>query len=217
MKEPEKKLLQIGLRKLGVDSNTELLRMLCQFINLLHDANQIYRFVEADREKLVTRHVLDSLAAVPVLYKIHPRATLLDVGTGAGFPGIPIALALPQIRVTLVERNLRRVTFLRSVQRALGLKLLTIVNGSVKDVELPQFDIVTCRAVAPLSRLLPDLKSVLYRGSTLALYQGTMATVQRELETSRNFGSVRIQSQVVPLKVPFVNAERHLVLLRGWV
>lgn len=217
MKEPEKKLLQIGLKKLGVDSNTELLPMLCRFLDLLHDANRIYRFVEADRENLVTRHVLDSLAAVPLLCKIHPRATLLDVGTGVGFPGIPIALALPEIRVTLVERNLRRVTFLQSVQRALGLRFLSIVAGSVNEVELPQFDIVTCRAVAPLSRLLPHLKSLLYQSSTLALYQGTMETVQRELEASRNFGSVQIKTEVVPLKVPFVDAERHLILLRGWV
>lgn len=207
-------LLRRGLRRLGLDQNGALGAALARFVDLIDAANPVYRLVHADRRRLVTHHLLDSLAAVPALRQVEPRATLLDVGSGAGLPGVPLALALPESRVTLVERSARRAAFLHHVRRELALRELTIVDRPLAEARLAPFDVVTWRAVAPLARLLPELRPVLHRGSTVALYQGTAATVQRELAAGRELAGAELQAQVVPLAVPYLKAQRHLILLR---
>ena len=165
-------LLDDGLRRLGEGGNGQLRDRLLRFAALIEAANPVYRLVDADRRRLITHHLLDSLAAVPALREIEPRATLLDVGSGAGLPGIPLALALPGSRVILVERSARRAAFLNHVRRELVLTELTVIGRPLAEAALVQVDVVTWRAVAPLARLLPDL-------------------------------------------LPHLDAERHLVLLRG--
>ena len=132
---------------------------------------------------------------------------------------MPLALALAGTRVTLVERSARRAAFLKHVRRELALapEELTVVDRPLADAALAPVDVVTWRAVAPLARLLPGLLPVLHTRSTLALYQGTAATVQRELAVARQAAGERLQARVVALKVPHMDAERHLVLLRGLV
>ena len=208
-------LFDDGLRRLGVGGNEQLRDRLMRFVALIEAANPVYRLVDADRRRLITHHLLDSLAAVPALREIEPRATLLDVGSGAGLPGIPLALALPESRVILVERSARRAAFLNHVRRELVLPELTVVDRPLAEAALAPVDVVTWRAVAPLARLLPDLLPVLHARSTLALYQGTAATVQRELAAARAVAGERLQAQVIPLAVPHLEAERHLILLRG--
>ena len=196
----------------------------------------MYRLVDADRRRLITHHLLDSLAAVPALCEVEPRATLLDVGSGAGLPGIPLALALAGTRVILVERSARRAAFLNNVRRELAMVELTVVDRPLAHAALDQVDVVTWRAVAPLARLLPDLLPLLHARSTVAFYQGTAATVQRELATVQRELATEQREQateqreqatvhaaagatlcvrVVRLAVPHLDAERHLVLLRG--
>ena len=208
-------LLDDGLRRLGVGGNEQLRDRLMRFAALIEAANPVYRLVGADRRRLITHHLLDSLAAVPALRAVEPRATLLDVGSGAGLPGIPLALALPESRVVLVERSARRAAFLNHVRRELVLAELTVVDRPLAEAALAPVDVVTWRAVAPLARLLPDLLPVLHARSTLALYQGTAATVQRELAAARAAAGERLQARVIPLAVPHLEAERHLILLRG--
>ena len=208
-------LLDDGLRRLGVGGNGQLRDRLMRFAALIEAANPVYRLVDADRRRLITHHLLDSLATVPALREIEPRATLLDVGSGAGLPGIPLALALPESRVILVERSARRAAFLNHVRRELVLTELTVVDRPLAEAALAPVDVATCRAVAPLARLLPDLLPVLHARSTLALYQGTAATVQRELAAARAAAGERLQARVIPLAVPHLDAERHLILLRG--
>ena len=210
-------LLRAGLLSLGLGADPELVAALTRFVDLIDAANPVYRLVNADRERLVTHHILDSLAAVPALRTVNPRATLLDVGTGAGLPGIPLSLAMPETRITLVERSVRRVAFLHHVRRELAIPELDIVGRPLSEAPLPRFDLVTWRAVAPLARLLPDLLPVLHSQSTVALYQGTAATVRRELAAALGAAHGQLQTQVTPLTVPHVEGQRHLILLRGWL
>lgn len=208
-------LLRAGLRRLGLDGDGALGDRLARFADLIDAANPVYGLVRADRRRLVTHHLLDSLAAVPALRQVEPRATLLDVGSGAGLPGVPLALALPDVRVTLLERSARRAAFLHQVRRELALGELTVVGRPLAEARLAPFDVVTWRAVAPLERLLPELRRLLHRDSTLAPYQGTAATVQRELAAARALPGAKLQAQVVPLTVPFLEAQRHLILFSG--
>lgn len=208
-------LLEDGLRRLGMGGDAGLRDELQRFAALIEAANPVYRLVDADRRRLISHHLLDSLAAVPALREVEPRATLLDVGSGAGLPGVPLALALAGTRVILVERNTRRAAFLKHVRRELAAVELTVVDRPLAEAALAPVDVVTWRAVAPLERLLPDLLTVLHARSTIALYQGTAATVQRELKAAREAAGELPRIQVIRLAVPHLEAERHLVLLRG--
>ncbi len=208
-------LLDDGLHRLGLGGDAKLRDRLARFVALIEAANPVYRLVAADRRRLITHHLLDSLAAVPVLQVIEPHATVLDVGSGAGLPGIPLALALTESRVTLVERSARRAAFLNHARRELALTDLTVIGIPLAEATLPPVDLVTWRAVAPLARLLPDLLPLLHGRSTVALYQGTAATVERELGAAREAAGERLRARVVPLVVPHLDAERHLVLLRS--
>ena len=178
-------MLEDGLHRLGMGGDRRLRDRLQRFAALIEAANPVYRLVDADRRRLVSHHLLDSLAAVPALREVQPRATLLDVGSGAGLPGVPLALALAGTRVILVERSARRAAFLKHVCRELAPAELTVVARPLAEAALAPVDVVSWRAVAPLARLLPDLLPVLHPRSTLALYQGTAATVQRELRDAR--------------------------------
>ena len=209
-------LLEDGLHRLGMGGDGLLRDRLQRFAALIEAANPVYRLVDADRRRLVSHHLLDSLAAVPALREVEPRATLLDVGSGAGLPGVPLALALAGTRVILVERSARRAAFLNHVCRELAPAELAVVARPLADAALAPVDIVTWRAVAPLARLLPDLLPVLHARSTVALYQGTAATVRRELKAAREVAGELLRVQVARLAVPHLDAERHLVLLRGF-
>ena len=211
----DSELLDDGLLRLGLVGDECLRDRLERFAALIEAANPVYRLVDADRRRLVTHHLLDCLAAVPALREVEPRATLLDVGSGAGLPGVPLALALAGSRVILVERSARRAAFLNHVRRELAPAELTVVDRPLADAALAPVDVVTWRAVAPLARLLPDLLPVLHARSTVALYQGTAATVQRELGVAREAAGGLLRVQVIRLAVPHLAAERHLALLRG--
>ena len=208
-------LLEDGLSRLGLGGDDRLHDRLLRFAALIEAANPVYRLVDADRRRLVTHHLLDSLAAVPALREVEPRATILDVGSGAGLPGVPLALALAGTHVILVERSARRAAFLNHVRRQLAPADLTVVDRPLADAALAPADVVTWRAVAPLARLLPDLLPMLHARSTVVLYQGTAGTVRRELEAGRQVLGELLRVQVVRLAVPHLDAQRHLVLLRG--
>ena len=208
-------MLEDGLCRLGMGGDRRLRDRLQRFAALIEAANPVYRLVDADRRRLVSHHLLDSLAAVPALREVEPRATLLDVGSGAGLPGVPLALALAGTRVILVERSARRAAFLNHVCRELAPAGLTVVDRPLAQAALAPVDVVSWRAVAPLARLLPDLLPVLHPRSTVAVYQGTAATVRRELAAAREAAGERLRAQVIPLAVPYLDGERHLVLLRG--
>lgn len=120
---------------------------------------------EADR--VWERHVLNSAAVAPF---VPPEAGVADVGSGAGLPGIPLALARPDLRVTLVEPLLRRATFLAEVVDELGLGGRVSVVRDRAENHRERYDVVTCRAVAPLERLVRWTAPLFVpKGSLLAL------------------------------------------------
>lgn len=124
-----------------------------EYVSLLADEGMAWGLIgprEADR--LWQRHVLNSVAVASL---VPEGADVLDVGSGAGLPGIPLALGRPDINVVLVEPLARRVEFLELVVQRLGLDgQVTVVRSRAEDYEGGPAEIVTCRAVAPLGRLL---------------------------------------------------------------
>ena len=128
-----------------------------------------------DEDEIVTRHFGESLFAAAHLFpdrniscNRNPALTLADVGSGAGFPGLPIKLWVPEISLTLIESNHKKATFLREVTRTLRLTDVDIQNERAQEVET-KFDLVTLRAVEQFENILPIAANLLAASGRLAL------------------------------------------------
>lgn len=124
-------------------------------------------------EKIWDRHIFNSL---PVISLIPEGSTVIDIGSGAGLPGIPIALARPDLTVTLIEPLQRRVDFLTEAVDGLG---ITVLRGRAQDFKL-KADIVTARAVAPLEKLKSMSWHLVKKGGSLLAIKGESAAVEAE-------------------------------------
>src|SRR6266436_572599 len=149
-----------GVRQLGLD-DARLATVVEQFLRyrqeLLDWNTRINLTAITDPEEVLLKHFLDSLSLL-IVYD-RPGARLLDIGAGAGFPGLPLKIARPQWQVTLLEATGKKVTFLRHVIETLQLKNVVAVHGRAEELAhkaeyRAAFDIVTARAVASLPRLL---------------------------------------------------------------
>lgn len=148
-------------------------------------------------DRIWERHVLNSLAVAQVA---PARARVVDVGSGAGLPGIPLALARPDTSVVLLEPLLRRVTFLQEVVAELGLGArVTVVRGRAEE-HTQTYDVVTCRALAPLPRLLAWCAPLMRRNGLLVALKGASAeaeVAEAAPDLARYHLSARVES-VVP-------------------
>lgn len=125
-------------------------------------------------EDIVTRHFGESLFAARHLFPGAPQpGTVADLGSGAGFPGIPIKLWAPQIALTLIESNQKKATFLREVARALTLTNVNIKNVRAESLPEGSFDLVTVRAVERFEAILPAAERLLAPAGRLALLIGS--------------------------------------------
>jgi 16S rRNA (guanine527-N7)-methyltransferase len=193
--------------------------------------------VESSGSELVVKHLLDCLAAVPVLLeRLEARRqamaagtersmSIADIGSGAGLPGVLLALALRCLwphpaTVTLVEKQQRRVGFLLNVKALLGISSLEVVQDSLEAVGAQRggaFDLVTARAFRPLEPVIVrELGRLLRPDGELFLYKGRRDRVDEELAAAGLAGgaggAAADQVAVRPLAVPFLEEERHLVL-----
>ena len=124
-----------------------------------------------DPEEIVTRHFGESLFAARHLLAPGDTLTVIDVGSGAGFPGLPLKLYAPGIRLTLIESHARKAAFLREVIRALGLEHATVFNGRAQDFPA-RADLVTLRAVEKFEQILPVAARLVSPAGRLALLIG---------------------------------------------
>jgi 16S rRNA (guanine527-N7)-methyltransferase len=150
-------------------------------------------------------HLLDSLSIAPLLDK----KTYIDVGTGAGLPGIPLAIACPDKHFTLLDTNSKRTRFMLQAKSDLGLNNITVVKARVEDYTSERyFDGVLSRAFASLIDMLEGCQHLLGSGGQFLAMKGVEPSA--EYEQIPDYASLK---QVYSLCVPEVNAERHLVVL----
>jgi 16S rRNA (guanine527-N7)-methyltransferase len=141
---------------------------------LLHWNARINLTAVRDEEHIVTRHFGESLFAAHHLFPADPRpATVADVGSGAGFPGLPMKIYAPEIKLTLIESNHKKATFLREVIRALQLTDVEVFNGRAADFPASSADLVTLRAVERFEDAAPEAARLVALNGTLALLIGT--------------------------------------------
>lgn len=156
------------------------------------------------REAMITHHLLDSLA----IHEHLRGARIADVGTGAGFPGLPLAVANPQRQFTLIDSSGKKVRFVAHAARELGLGNVEAVHSRVEDLRPGEpFDTVTARAFAALPELLESLRAICARGTRVLAMKGRHP--RAELDAVRPPWRVR---ETIPLEVPGLEEARHLVI-----
>jgi len=197
--------LREGLAALGL--NAALDASLLAYLALMQRWNRAYNLTAIrDPQAMVALHLLDSLALLPHVSAVR---TLADLGTGAGLPGIPLALARPQMQVTLVEANGKKARFLREVVRVLQLDNVEIIPQRIERVAAAgRFDAITARALASLAHLLALGGHLLAgNGRVLALKGALPAAEMADLPAGWEVQAVH------RLHVPGLEAARHLVVL----
>ena len=185
--------------------------------------NSAYDLVGADSvEDILTKHILDSLAAVPLLKQLiaktenpaEPR--IADVGSGGGLPGIPLAITFPNAHFTLIERMSKRCTFLENCVLTLGLKNVEVLNAEAERAPQKAFDIVVFRAFRPLDeKMTKTLLKLPAENGFIAAYKAKLDKINAEMA-----GIARLVPSwcAKPLDVPFLGAgkeerERNLVII----
>lgn len=176
------------------------------YLQLLQHWNKAFNLtaIRDDRGQVI-RHLLDSLAILPFVSGDH----VIDVGTGAGLPGIPLAICLPTQNFVLVDSNSKKTRFLIQVKMALGLQNLTVVHDRVEAIPSGGFDQVLCRAFKPLELLVPAIKHLLKEdGAILAMLgKSPEADVLHQLDLQNT-------TRLWPLSVPGLQEDRFLIEIR---
>jgi len=234
MKAELESLLREGLDKLGIEHTAGQLATVARYVDEIERWNPRYKMVRATGRELIVRHVLDSLAALPWLREHAHGRRIADIGSGAGLPGIPLAVFLQDHHFTLVERSARRAGFLRNAVVILELANAEILQKDVREIpglpespDLPEnrrrFAVVLFRAFAPLPGRIKDLLRVTAPEGIIVAYKGREERLRREIAELRPpvveplaCGAVAplARIEVVRLEVPFLEEEeRHLVVL----
>ena len=201
-----RRALDIGLERISLDLENNVRGALIDYVLLLHKWNRTYNLTAVrDPAEMVFRHILDCLVVVPYIR----GSRLLDIGTGAGLPGIALSLASPGIRSVLLDSNGKKTRFCLQVVAELGLFNVQVVNSRIEDYR-PEitYTTVIARAFGKIAKLHRETHRLLAPGGCLvAMKAGDPAAELEEL------GPLGEDARVVPLTVPGVDGERHLVML----
>jgi 16S rRNA (guanine527-N7)-methyltransferase len=203
-----------GAAELGVDLSGSQADQLVRFAALLVRWNAVHNLTAISSPTgVLSHHLLDSLAILPLISSIcgEKPCRVLDVGSGGGLPGIPLAIARPRWRVTVVDKVQKKVAFLVQAKLELGLTNLDCLHARVEDVEAPPFDVIVARAFSSLEEFVRVSAHLLAPGGHWAAMKG--AYPKEELaDLERTMPGVRVVD-AVKLTVPRLDAERHLILL----
>ena len=203
-------VLHDGLKAMELDQDPEKVLKLERYIKEIELWNPRYGLVNAQGDQLVIRHILDSLSGVPVLNK-PVLGKVADIGSGAGFPGIPLAVFLPDTEFFLVERSGRRVSFLRNAVLSLGIRNVTVVEKALEKLN-DRYDAVTFRGFSPFNPdLIVHLRRILAEEGRVVAYKGKMSLIREELNSLD--GDLGDKAVVTPVSVPLLSEDRHIVTL----
>lgn len=196
--------LQKGLLEMGLDISDAAQQKLLNYVALIHKWNKVHNLTAVrDPAEMITLHLLDSLSVLP---HINVKR-LLDVGSGAGLPGIPLAICLPELQVTVLDSIEKKASFMRQAKAELGLANLEVVCGRVEQFKPSElFDVIISRAFSDLNLFTSLTKHLGKPGGQWLAMKG--------VHPYEELAQISIQpSGVVPLTVAGLEAQRHLVFL----
>ena len=201
----DRDLLIEGLQRMDLKLSDQVIDQLMTYLDLVEKWNRVYNLTAIRvREEMIKLHFLDSLS---ILKHVHVK-NILDVGSGAGFPGIVLAITKPELKVTVMDSVNKKTTFMQQVKSELSLMNLDVVNSRVEDYQpTTLFEAVTSRAFSNLKNMMSLTQHTLQKeGVWLAMKS---KDVKQEVEAFE-----KNQYTLIPLEVPFINAERYLVILK---
>jgi 16S rRNA (guanine527-N7)-methyltransferase len=201
-----------GIEEMQLDLSGDKIAKLMDYLALLFKWNAVYNLTSLrDPMQMVTHHLLDSLAAVPAF---ADAKNVLDVGAGGGLPGMVLAICRPDMKVAMIDTVHKKTAFLTQVKAELGLTNVTVYTKRVEQLEVkaagaPEpFDVITSRAFADLSDFVNWSGHLLADGGQFIALKGVAATDEQQ----RVPAPWKI-TELRPLKVPKLDAERHLVFI----
>lgn len=204
-------LLEEGVRELQLDLTAEQKGKLLDYVSLLGKWNAVYNLTAIrDPRQMLIQHILDSLSIVPHLVALPPSKAL-DVGSGGGLPGIVLAIVFPQWTVTVNDIVQKKSAFQSQAKAELGLANLSVVTGRVESlqpgVEVPgKFDVIVSRAFAELTDFVTLARHLVADNGAIWAMKG----VRPDGEIERLPDGAQVK-QIIRLKVPSLDAERHLI------
>lgn len=203
--------LAAGVAALGLGLPDGAEAKLLAYLALLDKWNRVYNLTAVrDAERMVSHHLLDSLVAAPFFQGgRHKPPSVLDVGSGGGLPGIPLAIARPELHVTLIDSIAKKTAFLMQAKAELGLVNLQVVTARVEDFH-PEtsFDVITSRAFSDLKAFVTLTRHLLEPGGRWLAMKGLMP--HEEIASLPDWVKVSANHA---LTVPGLEASRHLIVL----
>jgi len=201
-----KQILQQGLQALEIQNNEQQLDALLSFILLIEKWNKTYNLTAVrNREDMARLHILDSLTVLPFIQGSH----IADIGTGAGLPGIPLAIFSPNTQFTLVDSNSKKTRFVQQAILELKLKNVSVQHNRVENFQPKElFSTVIMRAFASL----PDIMNLTRH---LIAPSGTLLAMKGQQPNDDEISSLKTTHKITRLTVPGVEAERCLIQIQG--
>ena len=199
--------LRAGSEALGISLHQSQYDQLLEFLQLLGKWSQVYNLTAISQpDKILSHHLLDSLSLMPSLLRANK---VLDVGSGAGLPGIPLAIALPETLWIMLDSNARKTRFIRQAIAHCGLHNAQVVQSRVQDYHAPDsLDFIVSRAYAPLAEFCDSVAHLLGPGTRLmTMKTGLRADEARQLDSDRYL----LEEEMI--KVPGIHESRSLVTI----
>jgi 16S rRNA (guanine527-N7)-methyltransferase len=216
MKTANKDLLVEGAKTYGIYLDEKAIEAFDLYLQELLKWNQKINLTAIRSEKgIVLKHFLDSFSAYPYLPK---HSSILDIGSGAGFPGIPLKIIQPTLEMTLIDSVRKKVDFQRHIIRTLGIKGIETIHGRVQDREIHQglggrFDVILSRAFSDLQALLSLSSPFLRKGGMVIAMKGQVESGEIQL-LSNIEGSRYCLQGTISLTLPFSIFKRTILLFK---
>jgi 16S rRNA (guanine527-N7)-methyltransferase len=214
---PEIKGFENGLQQLGITLTDLQYQQFMDYYELLVERNKVMNLTAiTELNEVITKHFIDSLAMVKAIKPERER--LLDIGTGAGFPGIPLKIAFPDLNIVLLDSLKKRLTFLDEVISQLGLKEIRTLHGRAEDFGRDmdyreQFDLCVSRAVARLSSLSEYCLPYVRKGGCFISYKS--GNIEEELTSSNR--AIKLLGaelkEVIEYQLPDTDIQRTLIVI----
>jgi 16S rRNA (guanine527-N7)-methyltransferase len=200
-------VLKNGVEQLDLGLSVAQQEKLLDYLALLNKWNKVYNLTAVrDPMEMMTLHVLDSLAAVPAFEDAH---NVLDVGAGGGLPGVVLAIARPDMKVSMIDIVHKKTAFLNQVKAELELGNVAVYTKKVQDLQVKTpYDVITSRAFADLSDFVNWSGHLLAEGGRFIALKGTAPAEERE-----RLPDPWKVNELQPLQVPGLDAQRHLVFI----
>jgi len=218
----DENILIDGAQRLGINLNNEQIRKFSRYLELLVQWNQKINLTSLKTtQEIIIKHFLDSISCIKVINKYvnTEGISVIDVGAGAGFPGMPIKIICPSIRLSLLEARKKKTIFLKKVTEEINFQKVKILNGRAETFgkgpdHRERYDIAISRAVAPLNVLSEYCLPLVRAGGLFIAQKGR----SYKKETEKSFKTIQVLGGeligVENVRIPFINQERRLLVIK---